>query len=199
MMKGRFPARRRGFTLVELMIIVAVVGLLAALAGPSVYDMILMQRLRGINAQVTTDLQLARSEAVARGKTGRISLGSDANQTCYVIYTSPGNAFQRCNCLLGAGSACPASVNWREIKTVSVPRSSKVLLAWPAEQVAHFGYDHVSGGLVTVPSDDNSAPLAMVQIDTRIDDDRRLRNIVKQTGRPSVCAPNAARMQVTAC
>ena len=74
-------ARQRGFTLIELMVVVAVLGTLVMLVAPSFRDMILMQRLRGINAQVTTDMQFARSEAVSRGRTARVVLGSNANQT----------------------------------------------------------------------------------------------------------------------
>jgi type IV fimbrial biogenesis protein FimT len=190
-------AAQGGFTLIELMVVVAVLGLLAMLVAPSFRDMILMQRLRGINSQVTTDMQFARSEAVSRGRIARVVLGSDANQTCYVIYTARDGGV-RCDCTLGAGSACPVGAGWTEVRTVSVPRSSGVALDWPIGQTT-FGYDHITGGLVSIPSDDSIAPLVSVQIDARIDDDRRLRNRILQTGRPSVCAPNPARMQVTTC
>ena len=58
---------RRGFTLVELLIVVAVVAIILVVAAPSFRDMILMQRLRSITAQLVTDLQFARNEAVSRG------------------------------------------------------------------------------------------------------------------------------------
>lgn len=53
-----------GLTLIELMITIAVVGVLLALAAPSFYEFMLVQRLKGVNAELVTDLQLARSEAV---------------------------------------------------------------------------------------------------------------------------------------
>ena len=197
-------ARQRGLTLIELMVVVAVLGALTMLVAPSFRDLILMQRLRGINAQVTTDMQFARSEAVSRGRIARVMLGSDPNQTCYVIYTAVDGG-QRCDCTRGAGLACQAHPNGTEIRTVSVLRSSGVTLAWPnslapaPSSYYYFGFSHITGGLVSIPTDDNVAPVLLVEIDARIDDDRRLRNRIQQTGRPTVCAPNPARMQVTAC
>ncbi len=175
------------------MIVLAVVALVAFLAAPSVQELILMQRLRGINAQVVTDLQFTRGEAISRGVVGRFNLGSNATQTCYVIYVGT----PRCDCTRGAGAACTGTAV--EIKTVSVPRASAVSLVWPVEQDSAFGYDPVTGGLVSIPNDILAPPLAFAQIEARIDDSRRLRNSVVQSGRPSVCAPDAPRMGVTPC
>ena len=195
------PSRsKRGLTLIELMIVLAVAALAITLAAPSFREMIQMQRLRAINAQLVTDLQFARSEGVARGRIARLNLGADATQTCYVIYTATGNGIPRCDCTRAPGDACqPGGANAREIRTVGVPRDSGVELRWPASQNTGFGYDHITGGLVTIPTDSVTAPLALVQISSRIDNDRQLRNTILQTGRPTVCAPNAPRMQVTPC
>lgn len=190
--------RMRGFTLVELMIVVAIGALLVLLVAPSFHDMILMQRLRGTNAQLVTDMQFARSEAVARGAPLRVVMRQDASQTCYTLYTALSNSgTSRCNCLLGAGNACTTpSV---EVKTVSLPRSAKVSLTWPAEQDNGFAYEPVRGGLLAIPNDLLSTPLARAEMEIHIDADRRLRTSLLQSGRPSVCSPNVGVMGGTAC
>ncbi|MDR1848953.1 MAG: GspH/FimT family pseudopilin [Zoogloeaceae bacterium] len=61
-------ARERGFTLVELMVVVIIIAVLAAFAVPSFQDMI--QRGQATNAmhEVLANLKLARSEAARRGQ-----------------------------------------------------------------------------------------------------------------------------------
>lgn len=193
--------RSAGLTLIELMIVVSLIALLIVLAAPSFQEMILMQRLRGVNAQIVTDLQFARAEAAVRQRVTRVKLDSDAAQTCYVIYVSDFSG-TRCDCRRGAGAACTGfsnNNNTVELRTVSVARSSGVSLAWPTDVNPGFGYDPVTGGLVTNPQDFPPAPRDPVRIDSRIDDDRRLVNIVTRPGRPTVCAPNGERMGVTQC
>lgn len=56
-----------GFTLIEMLITVAIVGILAALAGPSFSTMIKNNRLATSINDVLADLTLARSEASKRG------------------------------------------------------------------------------------------------------------------------------------
>lgn len=54
----------RGFTLVELMVTVAVLAVLIALAAPSFTDTMQRRRLIGAAEAVASGLQLARSEAI---------------------------------------------------------------------------------------------------------------------------------------
>lgn len=199
-MRQRARHSAGGLTLVELTVVLAVLGVLAALAAPSLRSMIIMQRLRGVNAQFVTDMQFARSEAVARARPVRVNVytGSAGSQTCYTLYTAPVDSAALCDCTLGAGAACTVNLT-TELRTVSVPRSSGVTLTKPTDQTAAFGFDPVTGGLYTLPDDSGSLPLQSVQFDARVDDDRRLRTLLNQTGRPSVCAPNPVVMQVAAC
>jgi type IV fimbrial biogenesis protein FimT len=58
---------QRGFSLIELMTVVAMVAVLAVVAGPAFTKMVAQQRLRDATSALAESLWLARSEAVARG------------------------------------------------------------------------------------------------------------------------------------
>ncbi|MGN6312545.1 MAG: GspH/FimT family pseudopilin [Rhodanobacteraceae bacterium] len=60
------PARTRGFTLVELMITIAVAAILAAIALPSFRDFLRRNAVTAQANQVLASLQYARNEAVSR-------------------------------------------------------------------------------------------------------------------------------------
>lgn len=69
-----------GFTLVELMVTVAIVAILVTLGVPSFIDMVKNNRISGQANDFTTALMLARSEAVRRGSIVCVkSKGSEGN------------------------------------------------------------------------------------------------------------------------
>lgn len=193
------PRPARGFTLVELLIVIAVAGVLVTLAAPSLRDFILLQRLKSVNAQLVTDLQYARSEAVARNQYARLIFLRNETLSCYVIFTSPANS-TRCDCRLAPGSRCASPM--QEIRTVQLLESDSVRVGpqLGIGQSAAFAFDHVSGGIVTIPSDDFSTPLNEYRIHASIIGSARgLITAVGRAGRSTVCSPDGQIAGVPAC
>jgi len=201
MMKTRrHHSGSQGFTLIELLIAVAVIAVILVIAAPSFRDMIQMQRLRSITAQLVTDLQFARNEAVSRGTLLRLSFRSDASMTCYTLYTSS-VINNRCDCRLGPVAAC-ANGNV-EVRTVQVPLSLgvQVLGAPVPPDVVElaFAFDNVTGGLYKIPLDNFEGPLDDVRIESFIDTARKLVVRINRAGRTLICSPTGSTMTETPC
>ncbi|UUX94601.1 GspH/FimT family pseudopilin [Aquabacterium sp. J223] len=83
-----------GFTVVEMMVVVVVVAVLLALAVPSFTDLLARQRLAAAGAELASNLQLARSEALQRQQ--QIGVAFSPADACYVVY--PMKAADGCDC-----------------------------------------------------------------------------------------------------
>lgn len=76
-----FSRRTHGFTLIELMVAVAVLAILAALAFPSFQYSLRNNRVAALNNEVIGLVNLARSEAIRSGSGGGVC-GSSAGTSC---------------------------------------------------------------------------------------------------------------------
>jgi Tfp pilus assembly protein FimT len=122
--------RQGGFTLIELLTVVLIAIVLLVVAVPSFRDNFDRRRIEGQANELATDLQYAKSEAVARNVNVVVIPG--AGGTCYTIAAwaaSPPAAARNggCDCTLGANAACSGVGNRPvEIKTVTLSGGATV-------------------------------------------------------------------------
>lgn len=193
---------RRGFTLIELMVVVGIAALIMTLAAPSFTSLIEMQKLRGVSAQLVTDMQFARSEAISRNTVVRIDFRVNSAMSCYSMYTAPliQGSQGRCNCTLGPGNACTGLANRVEVRTLQVPVSTGVTIRPLPEQLRNsFGFDPTTGGIVSNPNDLGPTAIDDFRIDVYLDDARKLRTWLERSGRAAVCSPAGSGMTEASC
>lgn len=191
-----------GFTLIELMVVVALIGIILVLVAPSFRDMILMQRLRGINAQVVADVAYARSEAISRGTFVQVRFQAttgSGGMSCYIIYSRLNNGdLPQCDCTLAAGSRCadPATV---EVRTAQMPIAESVFVAQPTGGRDFYTIDPRTGGLILTAVDVPGIPPDEFPIEVFIDTGRKFVDVVGLSGRVKVCAPSGSMVGAAAC
>ncbi|MEI6336379.1 MAG: GspH/FimT family pseudopilin [Methylococcaceae bacterium] len=94
-----YKQKALGFSLVEAMIVVAIIGILAAIAVPSYQDMIERNRLKQAVESLKSDLQLARTEAIKRSEDVIVSRKTGvAGAWCYGLARKKTSSRTSCDC-----------------------------------------------------------------------------------------------------
>ena len=164
--------RQRGVSLLELVIVVAIVAIVGATAMPSFTDLVAARRLDGAATRLAADLQFARGEAIARNQALRLSVRSGADATCWVVHT--GNAAD-CSCN-AAGIVCASGA--LAIKGGVLPIVERVGVSG---NVASLVFDPLHG---------TSTPTGTLRLtDAR---GRSVHHIVNVLGRVRSCSPEGA-------
>jgi type IV fimbrial biogenesis protein FimT len=107
----RHDPHQRGVSLIESLIALAVVVVSIGTAMPSFKSALERRHLEGAAAQLETDIQHARSLAVARNHSVRLKFSDDASGSCYAVFSGAAN---QCQCRADGSSSClGAQPVWR--------------------------------------------------------------------------------------
>jgi type IV fimbrial biogenesis protein FimT len=175
---------QRGLTIIELIVTVAILGILVSLAAPSFNSFIAKRRIEGVMNEFVTDLQYARSEAVQRNANVRVTLGTG----CYVVHLASATAV---SCTQTTKSVTPAAA---ELKTVQMAASSTVQLAG-GDGLAFIEFDFVRGSAAFNGTDTLSGKVAA----TSTIGDWQLTAAVQPVGRVRMCSPNGSLAYPSTC
>jgi len=153
-----------GFTLTELMITVAIIGIVASLAVPSFQDMIERNRLKEAVESLKSDLMFARAEAIKRSTNINVSIAINGSSWCYGIDDDN----TACDCTV-ANDCAIKTVDGSQFQGTTVP------VATSTNIVFGFRRGTALANGVTISTSSYSA-----------------RPVVGNVGRVTICSPDSS-------
>ena len=177
--------KSQGFTLIELMVVIAVLAIMLALASPSFADFFQRYRLRGAADKVVTLLASARAESVMRNRDVSIDFKGAGGGWCVGAKATPdpeipGN-------LVGSAASCDCNADATQC-TLSDSRT----LVVASTEVSGVTIGAVPGTLVFSSKNGAMLPIGSTAQTTLKSPNGKytLRLDVSALGRASLCVPD---------
>lgn len=180
-MNSQPQRHQRGYSFVDQAITLAIVSILVS-AGLSEFDKLRSRlRVQAVASQLQTDLQHARSMAVAANQMVRVHFDEDSSGSCYVIHTGAANS---CRCSAAEGSTCGGGAVARQtVRFIAAAGAPQV-----RANVSSIGVDPQRGTVT---------PTATMSIANSNGDE--LRAIVNIMGRVRTCVASGSIVSSRPC
>jgi type IV fimbrial biogenesis protein FimT len=174
----------RGFTIVEMMIVLVIAVVMAMLAAPSFQALLDRQRIRSVTSNLSTDIQYARSESVRTNAAVTVSFSAGSTPWCYGVATLTA----ACDCR--SGTTC-------NLKTVSggdFPNTTMTLTGGSG-----FTIDPRQGQVSAIAGGGSGAVTTAVDFSSATTSGAQLETQINSLGRVLQCAPGGTLSGYPTC
>lgn len=191
MMKPVQAASRRGVTLIEMLVGIAVIGILLAAAVPSMSGMLERRRVIAAAGEIASIFAQARSESASLGTKINVHLeavpASVGDHSCVILST--GDGFDTCRCDRPPERVCSLGAG-RRLREYLLPRDSSVTFTATGDWGS---LDHVvtlmkGQYLNDATGDSNNVQVTVVGTRTKA----KLRVDYINSGRVRTCSPDGS-------